>query len=324
MRSRKSGNMPCFSCSRKMLASSVIRKASILDVQACQVKQALDEGKIVIVAGFQGITDLGQITTLGRGGSDTTAVAIAAGLKADMCDIYTDVDGVYTADPRIVPGAQKLDEITFVEMLELARLGAGVMQPRAVEYGEHNGVAIHVRSTFNDVPGTIIREEYTVQEKNFVIRGVAHDTNVAKIAVRGVSDEPGIAYKIFSALAEANIDVDMIVQSASATDHKNDILFTVTQTDMVEAMSVIESLKETMHFDKADIEVNVAKVSIVGAGMLGSPGIAAGMFGALAKANVNIDVISTSEISVSCLVPEKDVKTAVNAIHEHFFPEGAK
>ena len=148
-------------------------KASILDVQACQVKQALDEGKIVIVAGFQGITDLGQITTLGRGGSDTTAVAIAAGLKADMCDIYTDVDGVYTADPRIVPGAQKLDEITFVEMLELARLGAGVMQPRAVEYGEHNGVAIHVRSTFNDVPGTIIREEYTVQEKNFVIRGVA-------------------------------------------------------------------------------------------------------------------------------------------------------
>ena len=280
-------------------------KASILDVQACQVKQALDEGKIVIVAGFQGITDLGQITTLGRGGSDTTAVAIAA-------------------DPRIVPGAQKLDEITFVEMLELARLGAGVMQPRAVEYGEHNGVAIHVRSTFNDVPGTIIREEYTVQEKNFVIRGVAHDTNVAKIAVRGVSDEPGIAYKIFSALAEANIDVDMIVQSASATDHKNDILFTVTQTDMVEAMSVIESLKETMHFDKADIEVNVAKVSIVGAGMLGSPGIAAGMFGALAKANVNIDVISTSEISVSCLVPEKDVKTAVNAIHEHFFPEGAK
>ena len=182
-------------------------KASILDVQACQVKQALDEGKIVIVAGFQGITDLGQITTLGRGGSDTTAVAIAAGLKADMCDIYTDVDGVYTADPRIVPGAQKLDEITFVEMLELARLGAGVMQPRAVEYGEHNGVAIHVRSTFNDVPGTIIREEYTVQEKNFVIRGVAHDTNVAKIAVRGVSDEPGIAYKIFSALKPISMSI---------------------------------------------------------------------------------------------------------------------
>ena len=293
-------------------------KASILDVQACQVKQALDEGKIVIVAGFQGITDLGQITTLGRGGSDTTAVAIAAGLKADMCDIYTDVDGVYTADPRIVPGAQKLVRSLW-EMLNLNGRPAGVIQLRE-EYGEHNGVAIHVRSTFNDVPGTIIREEYTVQEKNFVIRGVAHDTNVAKIVVRGVSDEPGIAYKIFSALAEANIDVDMIVQSASATDHKNDAL----PLKQMVTMSVIESLKETMHFDKADIEVNVAKVSIVGAGMLGSPGIAAGMFGALAKANVNIDVISTSEISVSCLVPEKDVKTAVNAIHEHFFPEGAK
>ena len=299
-------------------------KARIKRLNTERVESELVRNRVVVVAGFQGLNRSDDITTLGRGGSDTTAVAIAAGLKADMCDIYTDVDGVYTADPRIVPGAQKLDEITFVEMLELARLGAGVMQPRAVEYGEHNGVAIHVRSTFNDVPGTIIREEYTVQEKNFVIRGVAHDTNVAKIAVRGVSDEPGIAYKIFSALAEANIDVDMIVQSASATDHKNDILFTVTQTDMVEAMSVIESLKETMHFDKADIEVNVAKVSIVGAGMLGSPGIAAGMFGALAKANVNIDVISTSEISVSCLVPEKDVKTAVNAIHEHFFPEGAK
>lgn len=154
-------------------------KASILDVQACQVKQALDEGKIVIVAGFQGITDLGQITTLGRGGSDTTAVAIAAGLKADMCDIYTDVDGVYTADPRIVPGAQKLDEITFVEMLELARLGAGVMQPRAVEYSEHNGVAIHVRSTFNDVPELLLGGIHSARE-NFVIRGVAHDTNVAK------------------------------------------------------------------------------------------------------------------------------------------------
>ena len=307
-----------------MHTTSAHGSARLKKIEAARIRRELDNRRIVVVTGFQGIDKYNDYTTLGRGGSDTTAVALAAALHADACEIYTDVDGVYTADPRIVPGAQKLDEITFVEMLELVRLGAGVMQPRAVEYGEHNGVAIHVRSTFNDVPGTIIREEYTVQEKNFVIRGVAHDTNVAKIAVRGVSDEPGIAYKIFSALAEANIDVDMIVQSASATDHKNDILFTVTQTDMVEAMSVIESLKETMHFDKADIEVNVAKVSIVGAGMLGSPGIAAGMFGALAKANVNIDVISTSEISVSCLVPEKDVKTAVNAIHEHFFPEGAK
>ena len=315
-------------------------KASILDVQACQVKQALDEGKIVIVAGFQGITDLGQITTLGRGGSDTTAVAIAAGLNAGICDIYTDVDGVYTADPRIVPNALKLDEITFAEMLELARLGAGVMQPRAVEYGEHNGVAIHVRSTFHEVPGTIIRGEYTVQEKKFVIRGVAHDTNVAKLAnfdkpaaakkrvaklaERGVPDEPGVAYRIFAALADANIDVDMIVQSASVQKDKNDILFTVAKTDMAEALGVLENLKAAMPFDKVDLEVNVAKVSIVGAGMLGSPGIAAGMFGALAEAGINIGVISTSEISISCLVPEQKVAEAVNAIHSRFFPQEAE
>ena len=297
-------------------------KAAIIDVDAKRVKAALDEDKIVIVAGFQGITEDGDITTLGRGGSDTTAVAVAAGLGTKVCEIFTDVDGVYTADPRIVPTAQKLSEITFAEMLELARLGAGVMQPRAVEYGEHNGVAIHVRSTFHDTEGTIIREEYTVQEKNFVIRGVAHDINVAKIAVRGVKDEPGVAYRIFSALADANIDVDMIVQSVRVEDNKNDILFTVTKTDLVEAMSVIEVLKETMTFDKVDVEASVAKVSVVGAGMLGSPGIAAGMFGALAHAEVNIGVISTSEISISCLVAEKDVQKAVNAIHDYFFPAG--
>ena len=296
-------------------------KASILNVDAARVQKALDEGKVVIVAGFQGITKNGDITTLGRGGSDTTAVAVAAGLNAGICDIYTDVDGVYTADPRIVPTARKLDEITFAEMLELARLGAGVMQPRAVEYGEHNGVAIHVRSTFNEVPGTIIRGEYTVQEKKFVIRGVAHDTNVAKLAARGVPDEPGVAYKIFAALADANVDVDMIVQSASVQQNKNDILFTVAKTDMAEALGVLEKLKTELPFDKVDLEVNVAKVSIVGAGMLGSPGIAAGMFGALAGAGINIGVISTSEISISCLVPAEDVAKAVNAIHEHFFPQ---
>lgn len=297
-------------------------KAAIQDVLSHRVDEALNEGKIVIVAGFQGVTDEGAITTLGRGGSDTTAVAVAAGLKADLCEIYTDVDGVYSADPRIVSNAQKMQEITFGEMLELARLGAGVMQPRAVEYGEHNNVAIHVRSTFNDVPGTIIRGEYTVQEKNFVIRGVAHDTNVAKIAVRGVPDHPGVAFTIFSALAEANIDVDMIVQSARVEDNKNDILFTVTKTELVDATAVIEDLKESMNFDKFEVEINVAKVSVVGAGMLGSPGIAAAMFGALAKANINIAVISTSEISISCLIPEKDVTNAVNAIHDYYFPNG--
>ena len=297
-------------------------KATIEDVSSSRVQQALDAGKIVIVAGFQGMTPDGDITTLGRGGSDTTAVAVAAGLKADLCEIYTDVDGVYTADPRLVPQAIKLKEITFGEMLELARLGAGVMQPRAVEYGEHNDVAIHVRSTFHDVPGTIIRREYTVQEKGFVIRGIAHDINEAKIAVRGVPDHPGVAYEIFQALADANISVDMIVQSARVSDNKNDILFTVTQTDLADATSVIEDLKEKMHFDRVDLEINVAKVSVVGAGMLGNPGIAAGMFGALAAAGINIAVISTSEISISCLIPEKDVKKAVNAIHNYFFPQG--
>jgi aspartate kinase len=295
-------------------------KATIEDVSSERVNKALDEGKIVIVAGFQGIAPNGDITTLGRGGSDTTAVAMAAGLKADVCDIYTDVDGVYTADPRIVPHARKLQEITFGEMLELARLGAGVMQPRAVEFGEHNDVVIQVRSTFHDVPGTIIRREYTVQEKGVVIRGIAHDTNVVKVAVRGVPDRPGVAFEIFKALADANISVDMIVQSARATDNKNDILFTVNQTDLVDATGVMETLKEEMHFDRFDVEINVAKVSVVGAGMLGNPGIAAGMFGALAKAGVNIAVISTSEISISCLIPEKDVNKAVNAIHDYFFP----
>ncbi|MDD4085069.1 MAG: aspartate kinase [Acidaminococcaceae bacterium] len=302
-----------------ILTSDVHTKATILNVDAKRVKEALEEGKVVIVAGFQGVTGAGDITTLGRGGSDTTAVAVAAGIRADFCEIYTDVDGVYTADPRIAPGAKKMEEITFAEMLELARLGAGVMQPRAVEYGEHNGVAIHVRSTFKETSGTIIREECTVQEKNFVIRGVAHDTNVAKIAVKGVPDQPGVAYKIFSALAAASVDVDMIIQSFRDADGTNDILFTVVKTDLVEATSVVESLKEKMGGFTFDVEINVAKVSIVGAGMLGSPGIAAGMFGALADAGINIAAISTSEISISCLIKASDVKEAVNAIHKHFF-----
>ena len=294
-------------------------KASILDVDAKRVKASLDEGYIVIVAGFQGGYD-GDITTLGRGGSDTTAVAIAAALKADLCEIYTDVDGVYTADPRFVKDAIKMDEISFFEMLELARLGAGVMQPRAVEYGERNGVVIHVRSTFNNVPGTLIKEACTMQEKRSVIRGIAHDTHVAKIAIKGVKDEPGIASKVFSALADANVVVDMIVQSIKSEDGTNDIVFTVNEEDLVEATSVIERLKGNAIGEfTTDVEINIAKVSIVGAGMLGNPGIAAGMFGALAEAGVNISVISTSEISIMCLVPEDKVELAINTIHNKFF-----
>ncbi len=296
-------------------------KASILEVRADRVKKALDEGNIVIVAGFQGITDDGDITTLGRGGSDTTAVAVAAGLNADICEIYTDVDGVYTADPRVVPNAIKLKEITFGEMLELARLGAGVMQPRAVEYGELTGTDIHVRSTFHKVEGTIIRGEYTnMEEKKFIIRGVASDSNVAKISVRGVPDVPGIAYQIFNALANDNIAVDMIVQSTSNVREKNDIVFTVNKTDMADTVGVLETLKDKIGFDRVDVESNVAKVSIVGAGMLGNPGVAARMFGALASENINLDVISTSEITISCLIAKEDEKKAVNVVHRFFFP----
>ena len=300
-------------------------KASILEVNAERVKKALDEGNIVIVAGFQGITEEGDITTLGRGGSDTTAVAVAAGLKADICEIYTDVDGVYTADPRVVPNAIKLKEITFGEMLELARLGAGVMQPRAVEYGELTGTDIHVRSTFNAVEGTIIRGEYTdMEEKKFIIRGVASDSNVAKIAVRGVPDVPGVAYQIFDSLAKENVAVDMIVQSASSVKEKNDIVFTVTKTDMADTVGVLDQLKDKIGFARVDVEANVAKVSIVGAGMLGNPGVAARMFGALASENINLDVISTSEITISCLIAKEDEKKAVNVVHRFFFPAEEK
>ena len=283
--------------------------------------------KAISFTGFQaGIrTNAGDITTLGRGGSDTTAVAVAAGLKADICEIYTDVDGVYTADPRVVPNAIKLKEITFGEMLELARLGAGVMQPRAVEYGELTGTDIHVRSTFNRVEGTIIRGEYTMmEEKKFIIRGVASDSNVAKIAVRGVPDVPGVAYQIFDALAKENIAVDMIVQSASNVKEKNDIVFTVTKTDMADTVGVLEQLKGKIGFVRVDVEANVAKVSIVGAGMLGNPGVAARMFGALASEKINLDVISTSEITISCLIAKEDEKKAVNVVHRFFFPTEEK
>jgi len=301
--------------------NETFNKAKIIGIDAARVRQELDAGKIVVVAGFQGLTKKGDITTLGRGGSDTTAVAMAAGLKADHCEIYTDVDGIYSSDPRVVPKARRMKEITYNEMLEMARLGAGVMHPRSVELGMHYNMPIHVRSTFTQEPGTFIREEYTMEEKEFVIRGVTHDTNVAKIAVLGVSDQPGIAYKIFSNLAEANVDVDMIVQSVRAAD-KNiiDMVFTISQGDVSQAKKILEKLKNEMEFSGLTIDENVAKVSVVGAGMLGNPGIAAATFGALADANINIAVISTSEISISCLIDADKVKEAVNAIHARFFP----
>jgi aspartate kinase len=302
--------------------SSVYGKGKIIGIQTDRLKQELEQGKIIIVAGFQGLNASADMTTLGRGGSDTTAVALAGALGADICEIFTDVDGIYTADPRVVEKARKMQEITYYEMLEMARLGAGVMQTRSVEMGQQYGIPIHVRSTFTTEQGTIIREGCTMEEKEFIIRGVTHDTNVAKFAVLGVPDQPGVAYKIFSALADSNIDVDMIVQSVRNNEANIiDMLFTVSLSDLDICRKIVEPVAKEMGAIKVVADINVAKVSVVGAGMLGSPGIAATMFGALSKVNINIGVISTSEISISCLVDQDKAKQAVNAIHQAFFKE---
>ena len=296
-----------------MKTNSVHTKGKIVDIQPKRVKEELDKGNIVVVAGFQGADEFGDPVTLGRGGSDTSAVALAGALKADSCEIFTDVDGVYSADPRIVKDARKMKEITYYEMLEMARLGAGVMQPRSVEMGKYFNIPIHVRSTFTTKPGTMIREDYTMEEKDFVIRGVAHDDKVAKIAVLGIPNTPGIAYSIFSALSEANVDVDMIVQSIRNIEKNvTDMVFTVASSDLSQAKKIVDGVADKLNAIAVLIEEDVAKVSIVGAGMLGNPGIASRMFGALSKAGINIDVISTSEISISCLIKGTQLKEAVN------------
>jgi len=305
-----------------MKTNSVHTKGKIIDIRPTRVQKELDAGNIVVVAGFQGSDELGDPVTLGRGGSDTSAVALAGSLKADSCEIFTDVDGVYSADPRIVKDARKMKEITYYEMLEMARLGAGVMQPRSVEMGKYFNIPIHVRSTFTTKPGTMIREDYTMEEKDFIIRGVAHDDKVAKIAVLGVPNNPGIAHSIFSALAEANVDVDMIVQSIRNIEKNvTDMVFTVASSDLSQAKQIVDKVADKLNAIAVLIEEDVAKVSIVGAGMLGNPGIAARMFGALSTASINIEVISTSEISISCLIKGSQLKEAVNAIHKEFFPE---
>ena len=301
-----------------ILSSDNHGKGRILTIDPSRVFKALDEGNVVVVAGFQGITDCGDITTLGRGGSDTTAVALAGAMQADVCEIFTDVEGVYSTDPRIAPNAVKLDEITYGEMLEMARLGAGVMQPRAVEMGSRYGVPIHVRSTFSDNEGTIIREDYTMKANEHVIQGVADDTNVAKVSVVGVENKPGIVHHIFQSLADKNVDVDMIVQSIrTVEDQKTDIVFTITLDDVVLAREVLDNLKAETKMEEYVINEKMAKVSIVGAGMLGEPGVAAQMFGILGEENINIEIISTSEISITCLISEDRVKDAIRAIHDN-------
>ncbi|OKY54498.1 aspartate kinase [Megasphaera cerevisiae] len=302
--------------------SDAFNKGRILELQPDRIMKALDDDNVVIVAGFQGITGRGDITTLGRGGSDTTAVAIAGAIQADVCEIYTDVDGVYTSDPRVVPNAQKMKEITYGEMLEMAKLGAGVMQPRAVEMGSRFNVPIHVRSTFSEAEGTVIQEVCSMKIKQYLIRGVAQDKNVAKITVLGIPNKPGYAYKVFSELAEKHVDVDMIVQSVRiAKEGVTDITFTIDRAELPAAREVLEHIRTEMPVEDILVDDTMAKVSIVGAGMAGHPGIAAGMFGVLGDNGINIEIISTSEISITCLIGEENVDVAVKAIHAHFFDE---
>ncbi|MDW7650746.1 MAG: aspartate kinase [Bacillota bacterium] len=287
----------------------------IRSFSAARVRQALEAGKVAVVAGFQGVDAEGEINTLGRGGSDTTAVALAAALKADICEIYTDVDGVFTIDPRIVPEARKLDEITYDEMLELASLGAKVLHPRAVECGKEHGVVIHVRSSFHLDRGTLVKEE-TDMEKGTVISGIACDEDQAKIAVVGVPDKPGIAARIFSAIGESAINVDLIVQSIRR-EGENDILFTVGADDLDKARAVLEPLVQDIGAELC-CERDVAKISLVGAGMIHHTGVAAGMFQALAAEGINIEIISTSDIKISCLIKQDRIHDAARAIHKFF------
>jgi aspartate kinase len=291
-------------------------KAKILEVRADRVREAIDAGQIVIVAGFQGMTADGHITTLGRGGSDTTAVAVAAGVNADVCEIYTDVDGVYTADPRVVPDARKIDVISYEEMLELAAGGAGVLNLRSVEFARNHGVVIHCRSSFSDRPGTIVKEADGSMEQA-IISGVAHDTSEAKVTIRDVPDRPGVAATVFTAMAEANVNVDMIIQNVSEAG-TTDISFTTPKADLVRARRAAEAVCAELGAREWLVDESIAKVSLVGAGMKTHPGVAAQMFRSLSDAGVNIDLISTSTIRVTCVVEGDQVEAAVRALHTSF------
>jgi aspartate kinase len=296
-------------------------KARILHVEPKRVVKELEKGNVVIVAGFQGITRDMDITTLGRGGSDTTAVALAAALKAQICQIYTDVEGVFTADPRLVPEARKLEGIGYEEMLELATLGAKVMHSRAVELGEVYNMPILVASSFSDKSGTIIHGGIPMEVRNKV-RGIAHDLNVAKVTVVGVPDQPGIASAILEPLAKANISIDTIVQNASI-NNITDLTFTVARGDLDEAMSLVQPIAKSIGAKKCVSDSTLAKVSVVGTGMVNTPGYAANMFRALHEQGINIQLITTSEIRITCIIAEDRVKDAVKALHKAFELEQA-
>lgn len=300
--------------------NSSYSSARIKKIDTERIRSELDRNNaIVIVTGFQGINKFGDITTLGRGGSDTSAVALAAALKADLCQIYTDVEGIYTADPRCVEGAKKLDEITFDEMLELASMGAQVLHNRSVELAKKYRVNLEVLSSFAGKPGTKVKEVTKDMEKT-QISGIAKDKNVARLALVGVADEPGIAYRVFSLLGQKDINVDIILQSFGR-DESQDISFTVKRSDAEQAVELLEEHRDELGFRCIDVNTAVAKISIVGAGMVDNAGVAAKMFGALYDANINIHMISTSEIKISVLIDEVAANAAVQAIHDKFFGE---
>jgi aspartate kinase len=291
-------------------------KAKIIEVRARRIRDGLAEGKIAIVAGFQGVSTEDEVTTLGRGGSDATAVALAGALEADVCEIYTDVEGVYTADPRLVPGARKLRELSYEEMLELAAGGAKVLMPRSVEFGRNHGVTIHVRSTFSEGEGTWVRREEDLLEQP-TISGIAHDTSEAKVTISGVPDRPGIAARVFRPLADAGVNVDMIVQNVSEAGH-TDISFTLPTTELARAEPILAETAAAVGARGFSADREIAKVSLVGAGMKTHPGVAADMFDALADAGINIEIISTSSIRISCVVRAADVERAVQVVHDRF------
>jgi aspartate kinase len=299
-----------------IMTDNVHTRARILQVNTSRLHNELKQGNIIVVAGFQGINNENDITTLGRGGSDTTAVALAAALKADLCEIYTDVDGVYTADPRIVPDARKLDGVSYDEMLELAHLGAVVLHPRSVELAMQYCLPLHVRSSFNHNLGTIVKEAGSM-EKSLLVTGVAYDLDVAKIGLYNVYDKPGVAFKLFKTLADEGVNVDMIIQSAMR-DGKNDIAFTCSRGDMRKALNVAERLQPELGSSGYTSDSGVAKVSIVGAGMASNPGVAAMMFEAIFDQSINLKMISTSEIKISCVIDAVEATRAVRALHQKF------
>ncbi len=301
-----------------MLTNSDHGNAKIKRIDTTRIRNELDKRRIVLVAGFQGITRYGDVTTLGRGGSDTSAVAIAAALHADLCQIYTDVEGVYTSDPRKVPNAQKLDEITYDEMLELASLGAQVLHNRSVEMAKRYSVDLEVLSSFVRKPGTKVKEVVKHKMEDRKISGVAKDSSIARIALIGLKDEPGIAFKVFRVMSAAKINVDIILQSVGIGETQN-ISFTVHEDDLEAAQQALLDRQESLGFKECTVASDVAKVSIVGAGMMSAPGIAADMFEALYDAKVNIRMISTSEIKISVIVNKDDADRAVQAIHKKFF-----